>query len=145
MPPSSQTATTVVAPCYLFPCSQTTNHWTLFWIHANAPFVRCNRTSHFLYGIFPFVMKKWSVEWKVSASFFSKYQTALGMIQVLFGFQCLTKAISTLSVENFVHILHIKRIKEFNLKPENVYRLQDIHCKHTVSKELAYNTNEYCS
>lgn len=22
-----------------------------------------------------------------------------------------------------------------------MYRLQDIHCKHTVSKELAYNTN----
>lgn len=27
------------------------------------------------------------------------------------------------------------------LEPENVYKLQDIHCKHTVSKELAYNTN----
>lgn len=27
------------------------------------------------------------------------------------------------------------------LKRENVYRLQDINSKHTVSKELAYNTN----
>lgn len=63
-----------------------------------------------------------------------------GKIQVLFGFQCLTKAISTLSVENFVHILQ-SLTWNLKLKRENVYRLQDIHSKHTVSKKLAYNTN----